>query len=213
MEPLITSQQRHEAQSRLIKSHARGDLSTAELERRLELIWTATTQSELDAASGSESLAIPQSPSWPLVQDSYDSDARLPVIKQADPDESGESFSISVFSGTDKSGDWVVAPRHVAIACFGGSELDLRQAHFQGKDIEIVCVASFGGIDIIVPPDMNVEVAGLGLFGSFEWEKKHHPPATKSFNPDMPKVRITGLAFFGGVDIHRLDYGVPLTDN
>lgn len=213
MEPQISPQQRRDAQSRLIESHARGELSSAELNRRVELIWTATTQTELDAASEGGALTVPQPPSWPLVQDSYDSDARLPVIKQADPDESGESLSISVFSGTDKSGDWVVAPRHTSVAFFGGSELDLRQAHFQGKDIEIVCVASFGGIDIIVPPDMNVEIGGVAFFGSFEWEKKHHPAATKSFNPDMPKVRITGLAFFGAVDIHRLDYGVPLKNN
>jgi hypothetical protein len=53
----------------------------------------------------------------------------------------------------------------------------------------------WGGVEVIVPPGMNVESHGIGILGGFE-----HAP-DRSPDPTAPTLRVTGLAVMGGVDI------------
>jgi hypothetical protein len=52
-----------------------------------------------------------------------------------------------------------------------------------------------GGVEIIVPDDIDVETEGTGIMGGFE----HF--AHTSDDPDAPLLRITGFAIMGGVEI------------
>ena len=55
----------------------------------------------------------------------------------------------------------------------------------------------FGGVQIIVPPGLAVEVHGTAIMGGFQ--NVNRAPAHP--DPDAPLLRVHGLAFMGGVDV------------
>ena len=55
--------------------------------------------------------------------------------------------------------------------------------------------SNYGGIDILVPPTINIKVNSLSLFGGVS-DKTH-----RNMNPDAPTLYINGTGIFGGVDI------------
>ncbi len=57
-------------------------------------------------------------------------------------------------------------------------------------------MALFGGVDIVVPEDLDVEVSGAGIFGGFDG--KNHKGSS---DLKTPKVKVNGVAIFGGVDV------------
>ena len=61
------------------------------------------------------------------------------------------------------------------------------------KDCTICATAIFGGIDIIVPENVNVMVSSISIFGGFS--NKTSP------RPEGPTIYIKGFSMFGGVDI------------
>jgi hypothetical protein len=60
---------------------------------------------------------------------------------------------------------------------------------------ELTIFALWGGVEVIVPPGMNVESHGVGLLGGFEHAAESTP------DPRAPTLRVTGVALMGGVDI------------
>lgn len=77
-------------------------------------------------------------------------------------------------------------------AIFGGIELDLREAII--KDAVVINVmAVFGGVDIMVPSDVNVKVVSSSIFGG---------TSNKSKSSDgKVTIYINTTCIFGGVDI------------
>lgn len=80
------------------------------------------------------------------------------------------------------------------IAVFGGVNLDLRQAIIT-EDVYIEASAIFGGIDIMVPSNVRVEVSSTPIFGGTS--NKANKPLTE--NP--PTVYINSTCIFGGTEI------------
>jgi hypothetical protein len=78
----------------------------------------------------------------------------------------------------------------------GGVELDLRHARFAADETTITAVAIMGGIDIVVPEHLDVEVDGVGLMGGFGGRRI-------GARSGGPRVRITGFALWGGVEVKR----------
>ena len=58
-------------------------------------------------------------------------------------------------------------------------------------------LAVLGGIEIVVPPEMAVEVDGMGVLGGFEYQTD----APLRSNPDLLTLRVRGLAILGGVTV------------
>ncbi len=79
-------------------------------------------------------------------------------------------------------------------AVFGGIKYDLRNALIPG-DCVIKATAIFGGIDILLPENVNVKVVSNSIFGGVDNKRKgvHHENAVT--------VYIEGSGIFGGVDI------------
>ncbi len=103
--------------------------------------------------------------------------------------------AICIFGGSDRKGIWR-APRKLQTLCvFGGANIDLRRAVVPPEGLTIHVMAVFGGVDVTVPPDMRLEVRGIGIFGGFD--HRETPDAPDS----APLVRIEGLAVFGGVGV------------
>src|SRR5205814_2721052 len=103
----------------------------------------------------------------------------------------------AIFGGVDRRGSWTVPRQWRVVATFGGALLDLREARFPTGVIDLEVRAVFGGVQIIVPPGLAVEVHGTAIMGGFQ--NVNRAPAHP--DPDAPLLRIRGLAFMGGVDI------------
>lgn len=81
------------------------------------------------------------------------------------------------------------------VSIFGGAEVNLTQADFEGK-IVIEMVQVFGGAKLIVPPHWQIRSEIVAVFGGIE--DKRTPQA----NYDNNKVVIlNGTTFFGGIEI------------
>ena len=77
----------------------------------------------------------------------------------------------------------------------GGIDLDFSEAVLPPgvTDVEFLCF--MGGLDIIVPEGINVEVKGLPIMAGID--KK----VSDEHYPGRPTLRIHGIAVMAGVDI------------
>jgi hypothetical protein len=91
-----------------------------------------------------------------------------------------------------------VPGRFNCFAFMGGGEIDLREANFADREVVINCVAVMGGMNVIVPPGVEVVVRGIGIMGGFD-----HREEGRSGDPGAPRVIVTGFAFWGGVGVER----------
>ena len=79
-------------------------------------------------------------------------------------------------------------------AVFGGIKLDLRNAKIK-EDVIINTSAIFGGIDIFVPDNVNVEVKSTSIFGGVT-NKKSNKESDKKVT-----IYINATCIFGGAEI------------
>ncbi|MFC9055830.1 hypothetical protein ACFTWJ_35660, partial [Streptomyces anthocyanicus] len=84
------------------------------------------------------------------------------------------------------------------VAFCGGGEIDLRDADFAAGEVVINCVAIMGGMNVVVPPGVEVVVRGIGFMGGFDHSEEGVPG-----DPGAPRVIVTGFAFWGGVGVER----------
>jgi hypothetical protein len=78
---------------------------------------------------------------------------------------------------------------------FGGIDLDLRDAVFEGSTIEISGICCFGGMDIKVPEGLHVSNEMVGIFGGTDLKDVADPI------PGAPTLVLKGLTLFGGVSV------------
>jgi len=105
--------------------------------------------------------------------------------------------AVAIMGGFARKGSWIAPRRFTSFAFWGGGEIDLREARFEDREVEIRCFAIMGGVHVTVPPEAEVEVRGIGIMGGFDHS------AAGSGEPGAPRVVISGLAFWGGVGIER----------
>ncbi|NXY99532.1 DUF1707 and DUF2154 domain-containing protein [Streptomyces sp. BR123] len=181
---------------RLRDAVAEGRLDMEEFEERLEAAYTSRTYAELEPltkdlpAPGGAPAGVPfpvagagDDPMW---------SARVGVGTP----ERASGTGVAVMSGFERKGGWTVPPRFDAVAFWGGGQLDLREAYFSQREVVINCVAIMGGVEIVVPPGVELDVRGVGIMGGFDQKGTAGPPA-----PGAPRVVVTGLAFWGGVEV------------
>ncbi|MFG2984712.1 DUF1707 domain-containing protein [Streptomyces sp. NPDC048258] len=174
---------------RLRDAVAEGRLDMEEFEERLEAAYKSRTYAELEpltrdlpVAGGAAPLPapVPSGSSWP---------GRI-------GGSATSATAVAVMSGFQRKGSWTVPARFDAVAFWGGGELDLREANFAQREVVINCVAIMGGIQITVPPGVEVDVRGIGVMGAFDQRLGSGPT-----EPGAPRVTVTGFAFWGGVEI------------
>ncbi|MBB4933717.1 hypothetical protein F4561_004537 [Lipingzhangella halophila] len=184
--------------ARLRDALAEGRLSPDEHSERLDAVYGAKTRGELE----------------PLTTDLPDSAAPAREAASAFPsprpvygaerivnNEASGAVSIAVMGGAERSGHWTVPARYVATAVMGGIGLDLREALFTQREVTIFAVTLMGGIEIIVPDDVEVRVHGAGVMGGFGSSGEVATPSVT--DPGTPIVHIAGLAVMGGVGVER----------
>lgn len=78
-------------------------------------------------------------------------------------------------------------------AIFGGAKIDLREAKIV-ENCNLDLTAIFGGVEVLVAENVNVETSGTGIFGGFDSKVPTRANA-------IGKINIQGEAILGGVEI------------
>ncbi|GAA2785477.1 DUF1707 SHOCT-like domain-containing protein [Saccharopolyspora taberi] len=146
-----------------------GRLTMHEFDERIAAVYTARTGAELDR----------------ITQD-------LPT-----GDGTTTARLFGVLGGFSRRGAWEVPRRLSAVAFWGGGRIDLREARIEHQEVLIRCYAIMGGMRVVVPPEVGLEVRGTGFMGGFRRS------ARGSGNPGSPRVVVSGFAFWGGVRVRR----------
>lgn len=169
-----------------------GRLTLDELQERLDAVYAAKTYAELAPITGD----LPGAPGPGGPAPVHDAEGR-----RFPADRIGASptthTAIAIMGGADRSGDWVVPESFTAFAMMGGIELDLRTARFAAREVTINACAIMGGIEITVPDDIEVVVNGVGVMGGFDHR------ASGPGLPGAPRLKVTGMALMGGVEVKR----------
>lgn len=185
--PSPSPQERQAAVDRLCEHFALDALTAGELERRLGLAYAARTRAVLaELEHDLPTLASKNAPAPPSPSVVIDPTRRAPE----------RDLVVSVWGGTERKGNWTPARNLTAITVMGGAELDFRDAVFAVREVRVHVVAVMGGVEIVVPPGVRVEWAGIALMGGVST-----PERTAPDNPDGPVVRISGLVFMGGIEV------------
>ncbi|WP_375256599.1 DUF1707 domain-containing protein [Streptomyces sp. PKU-EA00015] len=186
--------ERERVAERLREAVAEGRLDMEEFGQRLEAAYSARTHGEL----------------VPLVRDLPAAGTVVPVDAAAPAPASGgwaerigrpatSKGAFAFWGGFGRRGTWTVGRRFTAFTLMAGGELDLREARFEDRETVITCFAIMGGVQVVVPPDLNVEVKGIGLLGGFG----EHGSVDGAPDPSAPRVIVKGLALMGGVGVER----------
>jgi len=179
---------RDRAASVLNEAMAQGRLTAEEHSERLDALYAAKTHADIvpviDDLPPAAAMAVPPGSARPA--------------PAAPPRR-----LVAVFGGVSRKGRWQPEPLTRILAVFGGADLDLREASLPGREITISAVAVFGGVSIIVPPEMRVIDNGTAIMGGREVSGD----TDESAQPDAPVLRITGTCVFGGVDVKRKPRG------
>lgn len=118
----------------------------------------------------------------------------IPVRKGNSTDDFLETSVI--FSGENR----IVVSKNLkggkVTAIFGGADINMLQADFQGV-IELDATCIFGGLELIVPSNWNVKVDITTVLGGVEDKR---PVELIGDNPDKVLL-LKGTCIFGGVEI------------
>ncbi|GGS51659.1 DUF1707 SHOCT-like domain-containing protein [Streptomyces violaceus] len=174
---------------------AEGRLDMAEFEERLDATYQARTYGELVPITRDLPAAGVVVPAVSLSKDpATGSDWPGRVVGG----EGSSTWAVAVMSGFQRKGHWTMPRRFTCLAFWGGGEIDLREANFAEREVEINAIAIMGGVDVIVPPGVEVVVRGIGIMGGFDHREEGVPG-----EPGAPRVIVTGFALWGGVGVQR----------
>ncbi|MFI1290192.1 DUF1707 domain-containing protein [Streptomyces sp. NPDC020792] len=174
---------------------AEGRLDMTEFEERLEAAYQARTYGEL--APLTRDLPVPGvvAPAVSMVKQPVRDGSWASRVVGG---EGSSSWAVAIMGGFERKGRWTVPKRFNCLTFWGGGGIDLRDANFADHEVVINCVAIMGGVDVIVPPGVEVVVRGIGIMGGFD-----HREDGVHGEPGAPRVIVTGVAFWGGVGVRR----------
>ncbi|WP_327292848.1 DUF1707 SHOCT-like domain-containing protein [Streptomyces sp. NBC_01198] len=167
-----------------------GRITVEEHFERLEAVYAARTRGELAPLTADLPAPAPG--------------ARLGSPADLDPVR-------ALFSKVRRGGQWPVPPHTTARASFGAVVIDLRQALFTRREVEIQADSFCGKVEIVVPDDAHVYDMGTALFGKRSQLGGRQGGDADGKGADGPVVRITGRSVFGHVRVMR-DFKYPWRD-
>jgi hypothetical protein len=106
---------------------------------------------------------------------------------------------VAILGGATRSGEWTLPRKLRVFTLMGGADIDLREASFPPGLTEISIFSVMGGVDVIVPPNLPVECDGIAIMGGFDSIERTSRGIDS--DPEAPRLRITGFAMMGGVDV------------
>ncbi|OBA68808.1 hypothetical protein A5641_17675 [Mycobacterium sp. 1554424.7] len=156
-----------------------GRLQMKDYEDRLTKAYAATTYEELDELRAD----LPG--------------AMLSPRRGGKPNPAPSMLLLALMSNFERRGRWNVPKKLTTFTFWGTGVVDLRYADFTSTDVEIHAISIMGAQNILLPPEINVEIHGHGVMGGFD----HTVPGQGT--PGAPTVKIRGFSLWGGVGIKR----------
>lgn len=177
----------------LTTAYAEGRITREEHDERLDAVMRARTFDDLVPITND---LVPLTPATAPAA------APLPVEVPAGATftvdtsrDSGPDQLVAIFGGATRKGRWRMPKQTNAVALFGGVEIDLTEATFEGTEIEISGFWCFGGMEIKAPAGIEVRDRTAGIFGGTEIKGLGDPI------PGAPVITIKGATLFGGVSV------------
>ena len=119
---------------------------------------------------------------------------KQPTFKMLNVDGAAVKSAAATFSGATLDYTGEVFEGAQLDAVFGGIKCDLRNAIING-DCVINASATFGGIDIYVPENLNVKVSSNSLFGGVSGKCHRNTPENQY------TLYVNATCMFGGVEL------------
>lgn len=163
---------------------AEGRLTTEEHAERLDAIYSAKTQAELAPL-------LADLPGARAMTSAAATSGQLAKSRRG-------SRIIAIFSGSTRKGVWHPDPVIDVVTIFGGAELDFREAVLPGREIVVRATSVLGGVEITVPPEMQVVDNGIAILGGREING-----GASAVGPDSPVLRVEGICVLGGLEVKR----------
>jgi hypothetical protein len=173
---------RHVAQDRI---------SIEEFERRTAVAYAARTSAELEYLLSD----LPDLPN----RSTAESTGQDVLHRTA----SRHGLVVNVLGGSERRGRWTPAPRMLAMTVAGGVLLDFRDALFATSEVEVTILVLLGGAtEVLVPPNVRVELTGIPVLGSLE-----HETESANADADAPLLNIRAYSILGTVKVKVLPSG------
>ncbi len=171
----------------LCQSFGRDEMEVEEFEKRIELVLRAETAEQLRLLLADLSTAaVPVEVTAAIARHILPAD-RIPA----------HSVVVGIMGVGVRSGAWIPARNNWAVGVMGGCELDFRDAQLGPGVTEVRVLAIMGGVEIIAPPDLQVECSAIGIMGGFD----HQQTVSSTTDPEAPVIRVTGVAIMGGGEV------------
>ena len=162
----------------LTDAAASGTIDLPEYEDRLSRAYAAQTFEELDRLSADLPGAVTRGRGGPCRP-------------------APSTLLLAILSGYERRGRWNVPRRLTTFAFWGGGVVDMRYADFTSPEVEIRSYSIMGGQTIVVPPEVNVDLQGVAVMGSFDQSVEGDG------SPGAPVVRVKGFSLWGSVGVKR----------
>jgi hypothetical protein len=157
-----------------------GRLQLKDYEERLSKAYAATTYEELDQLRADLQGCSTVNPR-----------------RGGTPNPAPSTLLLALVSGFERRGRWNVPRQLTTFTLWGNGVLDLRYADFTSTEVEIHAVSIMGMQNILLPPEVNVEIHGRGVMGGFD------RAVVGQGTPGAPTIHIHGFSLWGGVGIKR----------
>jgi hypothetical protein len=175
----VSDADREQIAERLRDAAGEGRLTMEELDERLDRAYAARTGSDLA----------------PLTADlpAATAHAGPPGHRAAGKTR---RWIVAVMGGGNLRGRWLAGSKLTSVAIMGGGEIDLRNAVLTEGDLRITIFSFMGGVNVVVPPGVDVEVSGFALMGGNDTRV---PP--QDLPPGARRVHVRAIAIMGGSDV------------
>jgi hypothetical protein len=173
----VDTDRMHAAQL-LSDAAAQGRLAMTDYEDRLAKVYAAKTYDELSRVSG-------------------DLPGTITAPRDGALHPAPSTLLLAIMSGFERRGRWNVPRKLTTFTLWGGGVIDLRYADFTSPEVVIRSYSIMGGQTILVPPEVNVDLHGHGVMGTFD-----HLDEEQGL-PGAPRVTVRGFSLWGKVAIKR----------
>ena len=180
MQVRVGDAERRAVDDRLQQAVGDGRLTLPEYEERAGHVWAARTRSELDRVTAD----LPVHPVAPPA-------APQPVGRRR------PRRAVAVMSGDRLSGPVAPGQPVQAYALMGGAVVDLRRDDLPAQ-VEVRAVAVMGGIEVLVPRGVSVQLSGVALMGGRDVQ-------VDAAVPGAPVIDVQAYALMGGVAVKHGD--------
>lgn len=190
----VSDREREGMITRLQVAFAEGRLDDAEFDARVRAALGSKTRGDLDRVAFD---LPPEGAALPAAVGGSNNSALTPAAPSHGPGKLSLAYKTSLRRG----GRWRVPDTFTAVSYKGGGTvIDLRAAELTNASTTIRAVAYKCRVQIIVPPGMRVEVAGVGVTNTGD-------SLADAWSADGPVVHVQGLAYKGVVEVRTMPAG------